>query len=248
MHLDAKTGRLTTHVQPKKGGEMQDVNGKVAFVTGGASGMGLAMVRSFAAAGMKVVVADVEPAALQQVEEEFANANREIMTLQVDVTDREAMTAAADAVESRFGAVHVVVNNAGVAVGGRLDKMQYKDWDWVLGVNIDGVVNGLQTFIERIKKHGEGGHIVNTASMAGHLSIPGLGVYNASKWAVVGISETLQADLEPHNIGVSVLCPGVVKTNIFNSGRNRPDDLQHESHTDGGNLFAECWLAQTRVL
>ncbi|MEM7078624.1 MAG: SDR family NAD(P)-dependent oxidoreductase [Pseudomonadota bacterium] len=216
---------------------MQDVNGKVAFITGGASGMGLAMARSFAAAGMKVVIADIEQAALDSAAEEFTQSNREVMTVRLDVTDRDAMAAAADAVEERFGAVHVVVNNAGVAIGGGLDAMEYKDWDWVLGVNIDGVVNGLQTFVERIKRHGEGGHIVNTASMAGHLGIPGLGVYNASKWAVVGISETLQADLAPHNIGVSVLCPGVVRTNIFNSGRNRPDELQNDGHTDTGNLF-----------
>ena len=101
--------------------------------------------------------------------------------------------------------------------------MSYKDWDWVMGVNLDGVINGVQTFVDRIKSHGEGGHIVNTASMAGQIAIPGLGVYNTTKYAVVGMSETMRADLAPHNIGVSVLCPGVVTTNIFNSGRNRPD-------------------------
>ena len=208
---------------------MENVTGKVAFITGGASGMGLAMARSFARAGMKVVIADIEQSALDAVAEEFAQSNAEALTLKVDVTDRDAMEAAADATEARFGAVHVVVNNAGVAVSGKLDDMDYKDWDWVLGVNIDGVVNGLQAFLPRIKKHGEGGHVVNTASMAGHLAVPGLGVYNASKWAVVGISETLKTDLEGQNIGVSVLCPGVVNTNIFNSGRNRPDALQSDT-------------------
>lgn len=211
---------------------MKDVVDKVAFITGGASGMGLAMARSFSAAGMKVVIADIEQAALDAAATEFAGSNADILTLQVDVTDRAAMEAAADATEAHFGKVHVVVNNAGVAVGGSLDTMSYDDWDWVMGVNLDGVVNGLQAFVNRIKRHGEGGHIVNTASMAGHMGIPGLGVYNASKWAVVGISETLKADLEPHDIGVSVLCPGVVKTNIFNSGRNRPEQLSSSGAAD----------------
>ena len=210
---------------------MRDVTGKVAFITGGASGMGLAMARSFAAAGMKVAIADVEQAALDRVKAEFDASNAEVITLRVDVTDRAAMEAAADATEAAFDKVHVLVNNAGVAVGGSLDQMSYEDWDWVMGVNLDGVVNGLQAFVQRIKAHGEGGHVVNTASLAGHFAIPGLGVYTATKYAVVGISETLRADLKQHDIGVSVLCPGVVNTNIFDSGRNRPSHLQGETDT-----------------
>ena len=215
---------------------MQHVKGKVAFITGAASGMGLAMARSMAKAGMKVVAADIEETALARVEEEFAASNREIMTLQVDVTDRAAMAAAAAATIERFGKVHVLVNNAGVGVGGKLDEMTYNDWDWVLGVNLDGVVNGLQSFVELIESHGEGGHIINTASMAGHLAVPGLGVYNASKFAVVAISETLRTDLAGKDIGVSVLCPGLVDTQIFASGRNRPETLK--SDTDSDNLAA----------
>ena len=210
---------------------MRDITGKVAFITGGASGMGLAMARSFAAAGMKVAIADVEQDALDRVKAEFDASNAEVITLQVDVTDRAAMEAAADATEAAFDKVHVLVNNAGVAVGGSLDQMSYEDWDWVMGVNLDGVVNGLQAFVQRIKAHGEGGHVVNTASLAGHFAIPGLGVYTATKYAVVGISETLRADLKQHDIGVSVLCPGVVNTNIFDSGRNRPSHLQGETDT-----------------
>lgn len=204
---------------------MRDVTGKTAFITGGASGMGLAMARSFAAAGMKVAISDIEQAALDAVQAEFESSNAEFMTLPLDVTDRDAMEAAAAATEQRFGKVHVVCNNAGVAVGGAIDRMTYNDWDWVTSVNLNGVVNGIQAFTERIKAHGEGGHFVNTASMAGHISIPGLSVYTATKFAVVGISETMRADLLPHDIGVSVLCPGVVNTNIFDSGRNRPEDL-----------------------
>lgn len=218
---------------------MRDVAGKTAFITGGASGIGLAMARSFSAAGMRVVIADVEQAALDAVENEFAASNAEFLTVQVDVTDRDGVEAAALATEARFGKVHVVCNNAGVAVGGRIDDMTYDDWDWVLGVNINGVVNGIGTFVERLKRHGEGGHFVNTASMAGHVSIPGLSVYTASKFAVVGISETMRADLMPHNIGVSVLCPGMVDTNILDSGRNRPGHLDHGARPWGESLPAE---------
>ena len=218
---------------------MKDVQGKVAFITGAASGMGLAMARSFSAAGMKVALADIEARALAETGDEFSASNREFMTLQVDVTDRDAMEQAAAATVERFGKVHVLVNNAGVGVGGKLSDMSYNDWDWVMGVNLDGVINGLQSFVERIKSHGEGGHIINTASMAGLLALPGLGVYTATKYAVVGISETLRSDLVDDNIGVSVLCPGLVDTNIFSSGRNRPNDLQ--AATDTADLAAKIF-------
>ena len=117
----------------------------------------------------------------------------------------------------------MLCNNAGVYRGGSLDAVTYEDWDWVMGVNVGGVVNGLQTMVQRMRDHGEGGHIVNTASMAGVVSSPGLGVYNASKFAVVGMSEALKTDLEPHGIGVSVLCPGMVRTRILESERTRPE-------------------------
>ena len=223
---------------------MRDVAGKTAFITGGASGMGLAMARSFAKAGMKVVIADIEQAARDAAQAEFESSNAEFLVLPLDVTDRAAMKEAADATEERFGKVHVVCNNAGVAVGGPIDQMAYNDWDWVNKVNLDGVVNGIQTFTERMKAHGEGGHFVNTASMAGHISIPGLSVYTGTKFAVVGISETMRADLLAHDIGVSVLCPGLVNTNIFDSGRNRPEDLPGASLTplvdpEAGDLSAQ---------
>ena len=223
---------------------MRDVAGKTAFITGGASGMGLAMARSFAKAGMKVVIADIEQAARDAAQAEFESSNAEFLVLPLDVTDRDAMKEAADATEERFGKVHVVCNNAGVAVGGPIDQMAYNDWDWVNKVNLDGVVNGIQTFTERMKAHGEGGHFVNTASMAGHISIPGLSVYTGTKFAVVGISETMRADLLAHDIGVSVLCPGLVNTNIFDSGRNRPEDLPGASLTplvdpNAGDLSAQ---------
>ncbi len=210
---------------------MDNLAGKTAFITGGASGMGLAMAHSFSAAGMNVVIADIEQQALDSALTQFADRNTEVLGLNVDVTRRDAMEQAATDAEKAFGKVHVVCNNAGVAVGGAVDTMSYQDWDWVLGVNLNGVVNGVQTFLPRIKAHGEGGHIVNTASMAGHIAVPGLSVYNTSKFAVVGLSEVMRVDLTPHNIGVSVLCPGVVRTNIFESGRNRPDALQAATDT-----------------
>jgi len=230
---------------------MKDVAGRTAFVTGGASGMGLAMVRAFAAAGMNVAVADIEEPALARVAAEFAGSNGRVITIPLDVTDRAAMARAADATESAFGNVHVVCNNAGVAVGGNVDEMSYADWDWVLGVNVDGVVNGVQTFTGRIEAHGEGGHFVNTASMAGHIAVPGLSVYTASKFAVVGLSEVMRADLAAKGIGVSVLCPGVVRTNIFDSGRNRPEDLAAGTDTaaallrgDGNGAEQEARMAE----
>ena len=207
---------------------MRDVTGKTAFITGGASGMGLAMARSFAAAGMKVVIADIEQAALDAVTREFEASNAQFLTVALDVPDRDSFVAAADAAQERFGNVHVVCNNAGVALSGAIDKMTYKDWDWVTSVNYDGVVNGIVTFADRIKAHGEGGHFVNTASMAGHVALPGMSVYTATKYAVVGISETMRADLLAHNIGVSVLCPGIVNTNIFDASRNRPEEYAGE--------------------
>ncbi len=226
---------------------MREVAGKTAFITGGASGIGLAMARSFAAAGMKVVVADIEQAALDAVRVEFEASNAEFLTVRVDVTDRADMEAAAQAAEARFGNVHVVCNNAGVVVGGRIDDMTYNDWDWVTSVNVGGVINGVQTFVGRLKAHGEGGHIVNTASMAGHIVVPGLGVYTTTKFAVVGLSESMVPDLLADNIGVSVLCPGVVDTNIFDAERNRPEKFEGAAWEESvPNQEGEAILAQVR--
>jgi NAD(P)-dependent dehydrogenase (short-subunit alcohol dehydrogenase family) len=215
---------------------LKDIAGKVAFVTGGASGIGLAMARSLLAAGMKVAITDIEQAALDRVKGGFASSNAEVIHLKLDVTDRDAMEQAARETEAAFGKVHVVCNNAGVSVSGRVDKMSYKDWDWVMGVNLAGVINGVQTFASRIKAHGEGGHFVNTASMAGHMPIPGGSIYTTSKFAVVGMSEVMRTDLARYNIGVSVLCPGGVVTNVGKSGRNRPENLTRETDNTRLNL------------
>lgn len=208
---------------------MEQIAGKVAFITGGASGLGLAMARAFTAAGMKVAIADIEDVALEAARVEFQDTNADVITLKVDVTDREAMQQAAKDTIAAFGKVHVLCNNAGVALNGNISDMTYKDWDWVMRVNLDGVVNGMVTFSHLIKSHGEGGHIVNTASMAGQIGVTGLSVYNTTKFAVVGMSESMRGDLEPFGIGTSVLCPGFVATDIYSSERNRPGILGGES-------------------
>ena len=204
---------------------MEDLQGKTAFITGGANGIGLAMAKAFLAEGMKVAIADVDEQALADAEAALRGSNAEVRGYQLDVTDREQYAAVADQVEADLGPVHLVCNNAGVYRGGSMDSVTYEDWDWVMGVNVGGVVNGVQTWIRRIKAHGQGGHIVNTASMAGMVTSPGLGVYNASKFAVVGLSEALREDLAESGIGVSVLCPGMVNTRILESERTRPDSL-----------------------
>jgi len=209
-----------------KGMQMKDVAGKVAFVTGGASGIGLAMVKSFTAAGMKVAIADMQEDALAAVAEMFAESNADVITIKVDVTDREAMEDAATQTEASFEKIHVLCNNAGVAVYNNIVDTTYQDWDWVMGVNLQGVINGVQVFTNRIRQHGEGGHIVNTASLAGISGTPNMSVYNTTKFAVCGMSEAIQQDLQHFNIGVSALCPGFVNTGIYTSERNRPGDLQ----------------------
>jgi NAD(P)-dependent dehydrogenase (short-subunit alcohol dehydrogenase family) len=201
---------------------MQDLSGRNAFITGGASGIGFAMAQAFLNEGMNVVIADVDAEALASAQAALSGSNARVLAVQLDVTDRTQYEAVAAQVEEELGNIHVLCNNAGVYRGGALDAVTYADWDWVMGVNVGGVINGLQTFLARMERHGEGGHVVNTASMAGVTTSPGLGVYNASKFAVVGLSETLRKDLESKGIGVSVLCPGMVRTRILESERTRP--------------------------
>jgi len=201
---------------------MQDLTGKNAFITGGASGIGFAMAQAFLNEGMNVAIADVDAQALASAKTALSGSNARVLAVQLDVTNRAQYEEVARRVEAELGNIHVLCNNAGVYRGGALDAVTYADWDWVMGVNVGGVINGLQTFLARMERHGEGGHVVNTASMAGVTTSPGLGVYNASKFAVVGLSESLRKDLEPRGIGVSVLCPGMVRTRILESERTRP--------------------------
>jgi NAD(P)-dependent dehydrogenase (short-subunit alcohol dehydrogenase family) len=200
---------------------MQDVAGKVAFITGGASGVGFGMAKVFLEAGMKVVIADIRQDHLDAAMGLLPGAH----PIRLDVTDRAAMASAAAETERVFGKVHVVCNNAGINLFTDIGTATYSDWDWIMGVNFGGVVNGVQAFVPRIKAHGEGGHVINTASMASFIVGPGAGIYTTSKFAVRGLSEALRWSLAPHGIGVSVLCPGLVKSTIYESERIRPAHL-----------------------
>jgi NAD(P)-dependent dehydrogenase (short-subunit alcohol dehydrogenase family) len=204
---------------------VQDVRGKIAVVTGGGSGIGRSMALAFADAGMHVAVADVEDAAAQAVCKEIAARGVRGLAVRTDVADPAAVDALADRVWRDLGGCHLLCNNAGVFVSGPLDTMTAADWRWVLSVNVEGVVNGLLAFVPRMRDAKREAHVVNTASMAGQIGAPGLGVYCATKFAVVGLSESLRADLAPHGIGVSVLCPAFVKTRIAQATRNRPVPL-----------------------
>ena len=206
---------------------MKDLGGKVAVVTGAASGIGKSLARRFAAEGMKVVLADVEEAPLAAAETELATEGAAVLAVRTDVADGAAVEALAEKAVERFGAVHVVCNNAGV--GGRAGpiwSLTSADWEWTLAVNLWGVVHGIRAFVPRLLAQGEG-HVVNTASLAGLGSPATMGPYVAAKHAVVAVSEVLARDLEvaASPVRVSVLCPAFVRTRIHESHRNRPEHL-----------------------
>lgn len=201
---------------------MHQLAGKTAFVTGGASGIGLALGRVFAEAGMKVMLADVEAAALDAAVKSFSR-DADVRGVLCDVADPESVERAAKTAFEAYGNVHILCNNAGVGGGSGIDEISLATWRWVLDVNLMGVVHGIQAFLPHIRKHGEGGHIVNTASMAGMNSGLGFSPYAASKFAVVNISEGLAKQLAPLGIAVTVLCPGFVRTRIWEASRNRQD-------------------------
>jgi len=197
-----------------------DLNGKVAVVTGGASGMGRGIATQFKAAGAHVVIADIEQEALDRTAEELG-----VVGFRTDVRQMASLEALAQAVLDRFGAVHILVNNAGVGPLGRIAELSMADWRWVLDVNLYGVIHGVQAFLPHIKRNPEGGHIVSTSSIAGLISGPSAGPYAVSKFGVVALSEVLAQELREENssVGVSVLLPGPTRTNISRSTRNRDD-------------------------
>ncbi|MFZ5914700.1 MAG: SDR family NAD(P)-dependent oxidoreductase [Pseudomonadota bacterium] len=217
---------------------MKDVKGKVAFITGGASGMGLGMARAFANAGMKIMIGDIEAGPAQRAVDELKAKGHQAAFVKVDVTRLEEVQAAALKTVETFGKVHVVCNNAGIAIGGKSETANMRNWRWVMDVNLWGVVHGLQAFMPLLKSHGEGGHVVNTASMAGMYGIRNSGPYNASKYAVVGITETMMGENRKTGIGISLLCPGVVNTNLNTSGRNRQDQYGGAITESEGSLGA----------
>ena len=235
---------------------MDTLKDKVAFVTGGASGIGLGIVRRLLAQGCKVVIADLREdhidAAMKELEER--QYGRDVHAIQLDVTDRAAMAAAADETERAFGKVHVLVNNAGVGIEGPLKEATYDDWDFGLGVNLGGVINGVQTFLPRILKHKEGGHIVSTASLAALVAMPSfLTMYVTGKAAVVAFMEAIRGELAADNIGVSVLCPGPIKSNIHQLAQNRParfgtsDGFKAAAAELGEREVSDLWMEPDQV-
>jgi NAD(P)-dependent dehydrogenase (short-subunit alcohol dehydrogenase family) len=201
---------------------MKDFRGKTAFVTGGASGIGLGLARAFGREGMNVVLADIEEKAVKTAAEQLQSEQIKATPIVCDVAERDSVREAALAAIAAYGKIHVVCNNAGVGgPSGVIGVASPAEWDWVIDVNLKGVIYGMETLVPLIRSHGEGGHIVNTASLAGLISGPGLEPYNATKHAVVTMTEGWNAQLEPQGIGVSVLCPGYVRTNIASGVRNR---------------------------
>ena len=208
---------------------MKSVAGKTAFITGGASGIGLGTAKVFAANGMRLVIADSRQDALDEAMAYFKSRRLPVHPIKLNVTDREAYVRAADEAEAVLGKIHVLFNNAGVGVtGGDIRTNTFKDWDFGVSVNIMGVVNGILTILPRILKHGEEGHVISTSSTAGLFAVRGCAVYNTTKYAVAGLMETIATDLEGTNIGVSVLFPGGVRTNLgISTQANRPADQKN---------------------
>jgi len=227
---------------------MREFAGKAAFVTGGASGIGLALGRAFAEPGCKVMLADIETAALDAAVASLTGSGPEIRGVVCDVADPASVDAAAEASFSAFGKVHILCNNAGVGARGGIDHIALDNWRWVLDVNLIGVVNVVRAFLPQMRAHGEGGHIVNTASMAGMVnSDQGFAPYPATKYAVVGMSEGLAVELKPFGIGVSILCPGVVRTNILESARNRPERYGPPTPVDTANPVYTSFAERVRT-
>src|SRR5215510_1940700 len=204
---------------------MQDLSGRVAVITGGASGIGLATARRLAGEGTRIVLADVQQDALDTAVKEIQSLGVETLGVRTDVGDLKQVQTLADQTWAHFGGAHLVFNNAGVAIFGPIQEMKHEDWEWVLRVDLWGVIHGVEAFIPRMIQQNQGGHIVNTASFAGLVPNQGLGVYCVAKYGVVALSECLARDLRANGIGVSVLCPMILATNIRHSERNRPAEL-----------------------
>jgi NAD(P)-dependent dehydrogenase (short-subunit alcohol dehydrogenase family) len=220
---------------------MKDVDGKVAFITGGDSGVGLGIARALTDAGMKVVITYRTKSHLDEAMKYLESAGDRVHAISVDVTDRPGMERAAAETVQVFGKVHVLVNNAGVAFPGDapLSRATYDDWDWLMGVNLNGVFNGVHTFLPRIQAHGEGGQIITTSSMRGLFAVGDAGCYCTSKYAVVGMMEALRAEFVDTNIGASVFLPGLVTSNVMDSNRNRSSNLADTGTKVDPKMMAE---------
>ncbi|MFC1840421.1 SDR family NAD(P)-dependent oxidoreductase [Thermodesulfobacteriota bacterium] len=209
---------------------MTDYKGKTAFITGAANGVGLGMSVAFAKEGINVIMSDIRKEDLDKAAEEVKKHNKNIYTIPVDVSDRDAMKEAADEAEKAFGKLHILCNNAGINIFGPLDEATFDDWDWMFNVCFFGQVNGLVHFLPKIKAHGEGGHVVNTSSMAAFVTSHGTGIHSAIKAAIRGMSETLWYNLAPQNIWVSIVCPGFVNSKIGKTEELRPDKYKNSGY------------------
>jgi NADP-dependent 3-hydroxy acid dehydrogenase YdfG len=206
---------------------MKELAGKVAFITGGGSGVALGQAKVFAREGMKVVIADIRQDHLDEALAHFrGQRGAQVHAIKLDITDRQAYARAADESERVFGPVQLLCNTAGVSQFGPLQQATYDDWDWQIDVNLRGMINGIQTFLPRMLASGLEGHIVNTASMSAFVALPGTGIYCTTKMAVRGLSECLQMDLAQTKVRVSLLCPGAVNTNIHEAMLTRPEKYQ----------------------
>jgi NAD(P)-dependent dehydrogenase (short-subunit alcohol dehydrogenase family) len=217
---------------------MKELRGKTAFVTGASAGIGYALAEAFGRAGMRVMLAGINEANLDAALARLRTGDIEAERVQCDVASRASVESAARATTAKFGKVHVVCNNAGVGMGGPLGTISEADWEWVIRVNLMGVVHGTEIFAPLIARHGEGGHIVNTSSIAGLLASPTMEPYAATKFAVVAMSEGWRQQLAPQGIGVSVVCPGFVRTNIGTGHRNKPGRSRNEARAPGASRAA----------
>jgi len=211
-----------------KSAPMAEVHGRTAFITGGANGIGLGIARALVRAGANVVIADIRETSLADAKASLGS-DEQVETVQLDVTDRAGFVRAADAAEARFGKIHMLIGNAGVGVMGPIVDTKYDDWDWAMGVNFGGVINGLVTILPRMRAHGEGGQIVTTSSQSALIPISFSATYTAAKAAVLGLSEAIRGELAGENIGVSAFMPGPVQSNIAMSGELRPDRFKQDS-------------------
>lgn len=226
---------------------MTDVAGRAAFITGGANGIGLGIARALARVGARLALADLDAEALERVKAELGEVTQ-VFTAVLDVRDRAAYARVADAAEDEVGPVSILINNAGVAGGAPASRLTYELWDWGMGINLDGVVNGIQSFLPRIVERGAGGHIVNTSSAAGLYANAGNTLYCTAKFAVVGMSEALGAELESQGIGVSVLCPGPVATDIIARTRAaQPKVTRSMSSEQRSRAFAGAEVARAML-
>jgi NAD(P)-dependent dehydrogenase (short-subunit alcohol dehydrogenase family) len=228
---------------------MERFQGKVAVVTGAASGIGLALAERFAAEGMKLVLADVEAEPLARAERDLRARGADVLAVRTDVSQAADVEALAEQTLATFGAVHVVCNNAGVVLGGATWEHTIADWEWVLGVNLWGVIHGVRVFVPIMLRQGTEGHVVNTASLSGLRVVGYNAIYAVSKFGVVALSESLYHELDalPARIKVSVLCPGVVRTNILEAARNRPGPFENPAVVEGTTATPEMLARRQQI-